>query len=345
LDLQAGKATLSGTLEEPGFLLLRVRSGDVTTLASAGFEPEKLQPSLPVPDDFDEFWNARKAELAAVPVNPTLASVASDVPNVEIFDLKLDCIGPSVTGYFGRPKGAPPKSLPAILYLHGAGVRSANLGNVTSWASKEGGMLAMDINAHGLPNGKTAAFYEDIAKGGYAGYQFRGRTDRRQTYFLGMFLRVLRASDFLTAQPEWDGKTLILYGTSQGAFQTFAGAALDHRVSFICAGVPAGCDHTGFAAARISGWPKWVPIDPDGKPDQAAMETSRYFDNVNFATRIRCAGAAVTVGFIDVVCPPTTVYAAYNALTVPKSMHIDPLAGHINTPAAQIFFCKILQCF
>jgi hypothetical protein len=154
LDLQAGKATLSGTLEEPGFLLLRVRSGDVTTLASAGFEPEKLQPSLPVPDDFDEFWNARKAELAAVPVNPTLASVASDVPNVEIFDVKLDCIGPSVTGYFGRPKGAPPKSLPAILYLHGAGVRSANLGNVTSWASKEGGMLAMDINAHGLPMAK-----------------------------------------------------------------------------------------------------------------------------------------------------------------------------------------------
>ena len=36
-------------------------------------------------------------------------------------------------------------------------------------------------------------------------------------------------------------------------------------------------------------------------------------------------------------CPPTSVYAAYNALTVPKQIHNDILAGHTNTPAASKF--------
>jgi cephalosporin-C deacetylase-like acetyl esterase len=116
-----------------------------------------------------------------------------------------------------------------------------------------------------------------------------------------------------------------------------AAAGLDARVTFICAGVPAGCDHTGSAANRISGWPKLVPNDAEGKPDPLALQTARYFDCVNFASRARCKGAAVTVGFIDTTCPPTSVYAAYNALTIPKSIHAEVAAGHTNTPAASTF--------
>ena len=152
-----------------------------------------------------------------------------------------------------------------------------------------------------------------------------------------MFLRLIRAIDFLTDQPEWDGKTVIVYGSSQGGFQAFAAAGLDPRVTFFCAGVPAGCDHTGIATNRINGWPKIVPIDAQGKPDPLALEASRYVDCVNFAARAKCKGAAVTVGFIDTTCPPTSVYAAYNALTIPKAMHADVAAGHTNTPAASKF--------
>jgi cephalosporin-C deacetylase-like acetyl esterase len=151
-----------------------------------------------------------------------------------------------------------------------------------------------------------------------------------------MFLRLVRAIDFLTAQPEWDGKTVIVYGSSQGGFQAFAAGALDARVSFICAGVPAGCDHTGTVADRINGWPKLVSLT-DGKPNAAELQTARYFDNVNFAQRCHAKGAAVTIGFIDTTCPPTSVYAAYNALTIPKKLHIDTLAGHKNTPEAMKF--------
>ena len=336
LTLQDGKLALTGTLDEPGFLQLRVTSGKVTAIASAAFDPLQIKPSMPVPDDFDAFWDAQKAALAKVPLKSKLTPVQTAAKGVDAFDVQIDCIGKPVSGYFGKPQHAKPKSLPAILLVHGAGVRSASLGS-TSWALKDGGMLALDINAHGIPNGKPAEFYTALANGELKDYRAHGNTDREQVYFKGMFLRLIRAIDFLTAQPEWDGKTVIVYGSSQGGFQAFAAAGLDDRVTFFCAGVPAGCDHTGSQVNRINGWPKIVPKGPDGKPDAAALQAARYFDCVNFATRAHGKGAAVTVGFIDTTCPPSSVYAAYNALTVPKSIHTDVLSGHTSTPAASKF--------
>ncbi len=336
VELKNGKATLQGKLDEPGFLLLRATIGKTTALASAGYDPLKLKPSMGVPDDFDSFWAAQKSVLAAIPGLSRLTQVESPSKGLETFDVQVDCLGAPVSGYYGRPQNAKPKSLPAILFVHGAGVRSANLGS-TQRAIQQGGMLALDINAHGIPNGKSAEFYEQLAGGDLKDYRSIGRDNREQCYFKGMFLRLIRAIDFLAQQPEWDGKTLIVYGSSQGGFQAFAAAGLDPRVTFMCAGVPAGCDHTGTSVNRVNGWPKFVPVDATGKPNVEAEQTARYFDCVNFATRVKCKGAAVTVGFIDSTCPPTSVYAAYNALSIPKSMHADVLSGHTNTHAAGIF--------
>lgn len=336
VDVKDGKATLTGKLDEPGFLLMRATIGKTTAMAGAGYSPLQLKPSMPVPDDFDQFWAAQKAALANVTMKSTLIPVEVDKKGMDAFDVQIDCLGQSVSGYFGRPQNAKPKSLPAILFVHGAGVRSSVLAS-THWSVKEDGMLALDINAHGLPNGKPDEFYKALADGELKNYRAMGNQDREQCYFKGMFLRMLRAIDFLTAQPEWDGKTVIVYGSSQGGFQALAAAGLDARVTFICAGVPAGCDHTGGAANRISGWPKFVPNDAQGQPDPLAQQTARYFDCVNFASRARCKGAAVTVGFIDTTCPPTSVYAAYNALSIPKTIHADVDAGHTNTPAASKF--------
>ena len=336
LLLKNGKTTLTGSLAEPGFLQLSVTSEKSSAIASAAYDPLQIKPSMPVPDDFDAFWAAQKAALRKVPVKSTLTPVKTAVKGVDAFDAQIDCLGAPVSGYFGRPQNAKPKSLPAILFVHGAGVSGSSPGPF-SWALNEGGTLAMDINAHGIANGKPKEFYDELSKGALKDYRYVGRTDREQNYFKGMFLRLIRAIDFLTSQPEWDGKTVIVYGSSQGGFQALAAAGLDERVTFICAGVPAGCDHTGVTVGRVNGWPKLVPNDANGKPDAAALQTARYFDCVNFAQRAKCKGAAVTVGFIDRTCPPTSVYAAFNALTASKQMHIDTLAGHTNTPEAVKF--------
>jgi cephalosporin-C deacetylase-like acetyl esterase len=192
----------------------------------------------------------------------------------------------------------------------------------------------MNMNAHGIANGKPPEFYKELLEGRLKGYNAFGREDRETCYFLGMFLREVRAIDFLCSQPEWDGKTVVVYGSSQGGFQAFAAGGIDERVTFFAAGVPAGCDHTGVVVGRVNGWPKLVPNLPDGKPDPKVLETARYFDNVNFATHTKAKGAFVTVGFIDTTCPPTTVYAAYNALPIPKGIYNDVPSGHANSTEA-----------
>lgn len=329
-----GTATVTGKLGEPGFLQCRAtfagpEKKTFSGIGGAGVDPLKIKPSLPVPDDFDAFWAAQKKKLSAVPVNPRLTPVKSPQAGVQCFDLQTDSIGAPVSGYFARPEGAKPKSLPIILTVHGAGVRNSVLGGAAGWAKQN--FLAMDINAHGLPNGLPDKFYTDLANGDLKGYPTRGRESRDTIYFLGMFLRLVRALDFLAAQPEWDGRTVIVSGSSQGGYQAIVAAGLDPRVTFFAAGVPAGCDHTGFKAGRINGWPKFIATGE--QPPANVVEAVRYFDAMNFATRAK-AGAIFTVGFIDTTCPPSSVYAAYNNVSGKKSIHNDPDAGHTNTPKA-----------
>lgn len=329
-----GKATVTGKLTEPGFLQCRVtyvsEGKKITVAAGAAIEPTAIKPSQPPPDDFVAFWTAKKKQLAAVPIHARLSPVKSPREKVETFDLQADSIGAPVSGYYARPVGAKVRSLPAVLAVHGAGVRSASLSGAAGWAAD--GAIALDLNAHGLPNGREAAFYEALAKGELKDYRGAGRESRETIYFLGMFLRLVRAIDFLTEQPEWDGRTVVVFGSSQGGAQAIAAAGLDSRVSFFVAGVPAMCDHTGFLANRISGWPKFVPTG-EKTPSPAVVSAIRYYDAVNFASLAKAPGY-FTVGFIDTTCPPSSVYAAYNALRAPKDIFHDITAGHTNTPAA-----------
>jgi len=327
--LREGVAEISGQLGEPGFLRCEVvyRQGAETWTAAAGaaFDPLRIGPSLPAPEDFDLFWDGQKRRLASVPADVRLTPPPRTAEGLEIYDLHAACLGQPVSGYFALPAGAAPHSLPAIVTFHGAGVYDSDFDQAANWA--RAGFLALDINAHGLPNGEGKDFYAHHNETSLKDYRTRGRGCRETTYFLGMFLRVLRALDFMTSRPEWDGRTLVCYGGSQGGAQALAGGGLDPRVTFVVATVPAMSDHTGMAAGRIAGWPKWVPVDADGKPDPVVLETARYFDTVNLAARIR-GGAFFSVGFCDAVCPPTGVFAAYNQIPGAKEIFCEVAAGH-----------------
>jgi cephalosporin-C deacetylase len=322
ISLATGAATITGSLNEPGFLQCQVTFKDGKTAyvatAGAGIDPFEIKPSMPAPADFDAFWDAQKKRLAAVPANPVLTPVPApaDRPGIEVFDLKADCIGAPVSGYYSRPLKTTQKGHPARLYVDGAGVRSADLLASARWAGR--GVISLSINAHGILNGQPGSYYADLANGPLKNYRIDGRESRDTYYFLGMYLRVVRALDFLTSQPEWDGRTLIIEGGSQGGAQSMAGAALDHRVTFITAMNAAMCDHTGMVVGRVAGWPKVVPVK-DGVPDPVVLQVSRYFDTVNFASRVK-AQVYMWEGFIDTTCPPTGVYAAYNQVPTAKEM-------------------------
>lgn len=314
----------------------------VRASAGVGFSPEEIGLSLPVPDDFDEFWAEQKRQLADVPLGPKLTSVENKTNGVESFNVQVQCLGGApVSGYFSKPIDAKPKSLPIVLWVHGAGVRSSSLPN--SLKGAQAGFLSMDINAHGSPNGKPGAFYSELSRGALNDYRYAGRKSRDTIYFRGMYLRIVRAIDFLTAQPEWDGKTVVAVGHSQGGGQSLVAGGIDDRVTFIAPGVPAICDHSGNSAGRVNGWPKLVPNGADGKPDSKIQMAARYVDAVNFASRCK-AEAIMSVGFIDAVCPPSSCYAAYNALLGKKSVINEPLMGHAAPQHIQdAFWARIVE--
>ena len=57
------------------------------------------------------------------------------------------------------------------------------------------------------------------------------------------------------------------------------------------------------------------------------LSAARYFDAMNFATRIRCP-ALVGLGLADTACPAEGVLATCNQLTGPKTIVIMPRADH-----------------
>lgn len=336
VTLQQGRAVVSGSLDEPGFLLCRVTlkaeglEKDVVSYGGAGIDPLEIKPSMPVPDDFNQFWEQEVGRLKKIPVNARLTPVNSPEKGIILMDVQADAVEQPVSGYLARPEGAQKGTLPAILTVHGAGVVSASRAGSANWAKR--GFLALDINAHGLPNGHPREFYKNLADGELKDYRGRGRDSRDTIYFKDMFVRLVRAIDVLAEQPEWDGRILVVRGSSQGGAQAIAAAALDERVTFFVAGVSAMCDITGPVVGRVGGWPRTVVVR-NGEVDPKVVEAARYYDMTNFVTRIQVPGF-FTVGFVDRTCAPTTVYAAYNNLKSEKAIYDDIPAGHQNTPAA-----------
>ncbi|OGV39610.1 MAG: hypothetical protein A2020_02790 [Lentisphaerae bacterium GWF2_45_14] len=332
-------AVIETVMENPGFALFTAAFSDengkrITGLAGAGADPLKIKPGFELKDDFDKFWDGKKEELNKLPLEIKMDPVA--VPpslkgKVECFDIKVNCVGGKpVSGYFARPVNAAKQSLPAIVTYHGAGVRSAGKDGICNSAAR--GMLALDINAHGIDNGKPQEYYKNLNGTSLKHYSHFDSGDREKCYFLGMLQRVYRSLQFIKSQPEWDGKYLIVRGGSQGGGQSIAAAGLDPQVTFCAAFVPALCDHYGYLAKRPNGWPRFIELGKDGKPKKEdVVNTSKYFDGVNFASRIK-AEVVFTVGFIDTTCCPSSVYAAYNSVPGKKQIINNPLSGHGSPP-------------
>ncbi len=319
LSLNHGEGTLTGSLDQPGTLLASFKAGSRKGLGGAIFAPEKIKGGAPCPDDFDAFWSGKLKDLAAIPPNPLLTSAPSDKPEVDYSKITLDNInGTHVQGQIARPKSG--EKFPALLQVQYAGVYPLQKSWVTDLAAK--GWLAMNIMAHDLPIDQPEEFYKQQAAGPLKNYTTIGSESRETSYFVRMFLGCVRAAEYLSSRPDWDGRTFVVTGTSQGGLQSFVTAALFPKVTAVIVEVPAGCDPNASDAGRAFGWPYWAASHSD-----KVMETSRYFDAVHFAARTKCP-LLVGVGLIDTTAPVGAVYAAFNAAPGPKEIVPMPLGDH-----------------
>src|SRR5436305_1420698 len=87
-----------------------------------------------------------------------------------------------------------------------------------------------------------------------------GNDDREKSYFLRMYLSCYRAAQYLSERPEWDGKNLVVIGTSQGGQQSIVTAGMHPKISAMLAMVPGGCDITAPTLGRAAGFPDWAKI-------------------------------------------------------------------------------------
>lgn len=328
IALSGGQGQIEAKLDEPGWLLTEVNikladGKKLKALGGALVSPEKIQPALSRPDDFDAFWAAKLKELAAVPANPKLEPADSGKANVDYFQITMDNIrGSHIRGQLARPKQG--NKFPAMLIVQWAGVYPLQKGWVTDRAAE--GWLVLNINAHDLSIDEPQQFYKDQSAGPLKDYTGIGNDNRETSYFLRMYLSCYRAAQYLTERPDWDGRVLAVTGGSQGGLQSIVTAGLHPKISAVLACVPAGCDLSGPEAGRMPGWPMWY-WKTEGKDKAAVHRASRYYDVVNFASRVKCP-VLVGVGLIDTTCPSPGVFAAYNQLQGPKEIVVLPVAEH-----------------
>ena len=316
LDLSPGSATIETALGEPAMLYVEVKadsppvpqgSNAAVPVAAkntvihlgAAIAPSQLQPSVPRPADFDAFWDGKLKALAAIPISPALTLTQTSSPGVEMYTVKLDSLGSHVQGYLAKP--AKEGKFPALVIFEWAGVHALQPATVTDRAAE--GWLAFNVDSHDLPPSQGTGVSTE--------YQAIGNTDRETSYFLNMYLRDSRAIDYIATRPDWDGKNIVVMGTSMGGHQSLAAAGLNPKVTAVIVNEPAGADSNGDLHGRKAGYPNW---DSD---NSKVMQTALYLDTVNFASRIK-APVLAAMGFIDTVVPPVGVWIAINQIPGPK---------------------------
>ncbi|HSB17583.1 MAG TPA: acetylxylan esterase [Bryobacteraceae bacterium] len=321
-----------GTMQTPGFLrcIAKVTDGGNTYqgIATAAFAPEEIQPVVRDPEDFDSFWASAKEELAKVPLDARRTLIPElSTAVVDVYHVSLQNTGRSnVFGMLALPKAAG--KYPAILGVPGAGVHK--IGPMIELAEK--GAITLAIGIHGIPLTLDPDVYAALANGALNGYWTYNLDSRERYYYRRVYLGCVRANDYLTSLPEWNGRDLAVTGGSQGGALSIVTAGLDPRVKALAASYPALSDMAGYTEGRAGGWPHVFRAAGEGShrtPEKLA--TAAYYDVVNFARRLKAPGM-YSWGYNDQTCPPTSMYAAYNVIRAPKQLVLALETGHGRVP-------------
>lgn len=318
VPIASGKITSAAsvievTVDEPAMLYVEVTSsapGSKPFVVGAAVDPTHITPVAPRPRDFDTFWAAKIKELQAVAPDPVITPGDSGKPGIEYATVRLNNVhGAHVYGQLAKPAG--PGRFPAMLMMQWAG---GPYPLQKAWVVDHAGegFLALDVEAHDVPCDMPQAFYDALPTL-IKNYSSIYNNDRDRNYFLQMYLGDYRALDYLTSRPDWDGRILVVTGTSMGGQQSFAVAGLHPKVTHLIVHVPAGADSNGPLHGHMAAYPNWDLARP------GVAETALYFDPINFAPRIK-AKCLISMGFLDTAATPVGVWTVYNLITAPKEV-------------------------
>lgn len=277
------------------------------------------------PADFDAFWQSTLAEARQHPLDPRFDPYESSLRLLDVFDVTFNGYGGQpVKGWLLLPKQRSGR-LPCVVEFIGYG---GGRGFPLSWlgfSSAGFAHLVMDTRGQGSAwqPGDTPDPEPDGSSPHFPGFMTRGILSPQTYYYRRVFTDAVRAIETARSHPAVDPQRIALTGGSQGGGITLAAAGLVPDVQAALPDVPFLC-HYRRATQLINNNP-YGEISSYLKTHRDKVErvftTLSYFDGVNFAARAKAA-ALFSVGLMDDICPPSTVYAAYNAYAGPKDIKI-----------------------
>jgi cephalosporin-C deacetylase len=296
---------------------------------------DKLRSYLPdrdEPADFDDFWKRTLTEAEAFDLAAEFTPYDSPLTAVDIYDTTFaGWRGHRINAWFVLPRGAR-EPLPCVVryigYTGGRGFPHTHL----EWAAAGYAALVVDTRGQGGSNPNSPGATADPDGGDFAGapgMMTRGIMDPENYYYRRVFADAARAVDVAATHPAVDAGRIAVEGASQGGGIAQAVAALRPQVSAALIDVPF---LTFFRrAVEITGSDPYQELvrflSTQRQAEERVFRTLSYFDGVNFAAR-GVVPALYSVALMDEICPPSTVFAAYNHWQGQKEIAVWPWNGH-----------------
>lgn len=318
-----------GTMNSPGFLRCKVTvtCGDEThaEIATAAFEPEAIEPTVTLPEDFNRFWQDLKDLHQEIPLDLSMTPIESKSNEKTVyyhvsyqnFEFKNRSYGVLT---MPRKEGR----YPAVIRFPGAGIRPLGGNSVIA----DNDLITLDIYIHPYPANMESSFYDQLGQTTFPNYMFFGIQDKYAYYYRRVISGCLRGVDLIYSLPQFDGENLVAWGSSQGGALSIITTSLDKRIKKLVALCPAMCDFTGYLHGRAGGWPHFFGSENRVMYEKGeVINTLAYYDVVNFARFISVPGF-YSWGFNDETTPPTSFYSAFNVISSPKKLHVIPAGRH-----------------
>jgi cephalosporin-C deacetylase len=306
-------------------------------------ELETYLPDVREPADFDRSWTDTVERARAVPAVVDARPVDNGVELVDSWDVTFAGFGGHpIKAWYTRPAGRDDE-LPAVVeyvgYGRGRGLPHERL----TWANAGYAHLLMDSRGQGAQYGTGGATPDPVGSAPAApGFLTRGVLDPADHYYRRLVTDAVRAVDAVRELPGVDRGRVAAAGGSQGGGLALAVARLVPNLSAVLASVPFLCHvERALVLTEQHPWRELVDfLSVHREAVDAALHTLSYVDGVNFARRAT-APAHFAVGLRDMVCPPSTVFAAYNhygsgAARVDKTIEVYPFNGHEGGDAVHV---------
>jgi cephalosporin-C deacetylase len=282
-------------------------------------------PSRTEATDFDTFWQQTLAEARSFPLNAQFEPVDFGLRTVEAFDVTFNGYGGQpIKGWMLLPLGRS-GPLPCVVEYIGYGGGRGFPTDWLLWASAGFAFMVMDTRgqASAWRVGNTPDYEPQGSNPAYPGFMTRGILKPETYYYRRVFTDAVRAIEAARSNPNVDAAHIAVTGGSQGGGIAIAAAGLQPDVEIAMPDVPFLCHYR--RATQIVATNPYEEISLFCKTHRDKVETVfntlSYFDGLNFATRAK-GQALFSVGLMDEICPPSTVFAAYNHYAGPKQIKI-----------------------